>query len=69
MANGKVFLKYFQNPLLFKNFNSVSQWWKNLFKILPAFVSDHSSDLWYFLPKQFICLTEQLINSRAHQSF
>lgn len=63
----------FQNSLkmlsLLKNGNFVSQQCKHLFEILHAFLSDHSNNLWYFLPKHFICLTEQLINSRAHQSF
>lgn len=42
--------------------------WKRLFKIQQPLCLTTRSDLWYFLPKQFICLAEQLINSRAHQS-
>lgn len=41
---------------------------KQLVKIQQPLCLTTRSDLWYFLPKQFICLAEQLINSRAHPS-
>jgi len=42
--------------------------WKQLFKIQQPLCLTTRSDLWYFLPKQFICLAQQLINSRGHPS-
>lgn len=43
--------------------------WKRLFKIQQPLCLTTRSDLWYFLPKQFICLAQQLINSRGHPSW
>lgn len=42
--------------------------WKQLFKIQQPLCLTTCSDLWYFLPKQFICLAQQLINSQGHPS-
>lgn len=42
--------------------------WKQLFKIQQPLCLTTRSDLWYFLPKQFICLAQQLINSPGHPS-
>lgn len=42
--------------------------WKQLFKIQQPLCLTTHSDLWYFLPKQFICLAQQLINSQGHPS-